>query len=70
MSLVDPCPANCLDCALDAHEEPGWDFCSTIPAREFYASRRARVNPLRATPYVSDLQTREIFETVATLDCL
>lgn len=68
MSL-EPCPPDCADCAFDTHDEPGWDFCR-VPAREFYAARRARVNPLRATPYVSDLQTRGIFQTVATLDYL
>lgn len=68
--LLDPCPENCVDCAFDTHEEPGWNFFSTIPAREFYAGRKLRLNSRNAVPFVSDFQTREIFETVATLDCL
>lgn len=69
-SLVEPCPPDCADCAFDTHEEPGWNFFQTVTAREFFAGRRLRLNPRRATPFVSDFQTREIFETVATLDCL
>lgn len=66
--MTEPCPPDCADCAFDTHEEPGWDFMTRVPAREFFAARRARVNPARATPFVSDIQAREVFETVATLD--
>ena len=67
---VEPCPADCADCALDTHEEYGWDFTQHVSAREYFAARRARVSVERATPFLNDAQTRRIFETVATLDCL
>lgn len=68
--LLEPCPDDCADCAFDTHEEPSWDFTGKIPAREYFAVRRARLNQRRATPFVGDIQSREIFETVATLDYL
>lgn len=68
--MIEPCPVDCADCAFDTHEEPRWDYCSTVPVREWFASRSARLNRERATPFVSDFQTREIFETVATFDYL
>lgn len=68
--MTEPCSPDCANCAFDTHEEPGWNFLTTIPARDYFAARRARVNPLRAVPFVSDAQTREIFETVATSGCL
>lgn len=68
--MTEPCLPDCADCAFDTHEEPGWDFFNVISARVYYAGRRARVNPLRATPFVSDLQARAIFETVKTREVL
>ena len=67
--LIEPCLADCADCAFDTHTESAWDFTvSAESARGYYAARRVRVNYERATPFVSDFQKREIFETVATLD--
>ncbi len=68
--MAEPCLPDCADCAFDTHEEPGWDFCNVIPAREFFAERKARLNSARATPFVGDAQSREIFETVRVGDQL
>jgi hypothetical protein len=70
VTVFNLCPDNCADCAFDTHEEPSWNDFTVVPARTYYARKRACVNPLRATPFVSDFQTRSIFETVRTREVL
>lgn len=70
ISPVEPCAPDCADCAFDTHVDSTWVYVRTAYARRYFADRRARVNPLRATPFVSDMHSREIFATIATLDVL
>ena len=46
----------------------GWDFLRNEDVREYYARRRARLNPRRATPFVHDIQVRSVFITAQTGD--
>lgn len=67
---TDSWDESCVDCAFDTHQDPAANWMTRVPARDYFAARRARVNARRATPFLSDIQKREIFETVSTLDVL
>lgn len=65
MSL-NACPSDCADCAFNTHEDAGWEFVQPQNARSFFTRRWSRINRRRATPFLNDIYTRGIFETVKT----
>jgi hypothetical protein len=48
----------------DEDENSSWIFFSAANARDYLRRRRDRVTPGRATPFLSDCQSRDVFMTV------
>lgn len=55
-----------FDFDFDVFADGSWGLVERASVRTYLARRGARVNPRRATPFVSDFQSRSAFDTVKT----